>query len=107
METIGNMKLYTHEEVLNMTLGKTGTPERDKYEADVKSFLMGEAIKKARLSKNLTQEQLGEMMGIKRAQVSRIESGKNLTIATITRAFKAMDIEVTFDVEGLGKVALC
>ena len=75
------MKLYTHEEMLDRVLGKSGTPERNEYETQMNSFLMGEAIKKARLSKHLTQEQLGEMMGVKRAQVSRIEKGHNLTFS--------------------------
>lgn len=100
------MKLYTHEEMLDRVLGKNGTPERNEYEAQMNSFLMGEAIKKARLSKHLTQEQLGEMMGVKRAQVSRIEKGHNLTFSTISRAFKAMGIGASFEIAGFGKVAL-
>ena len=35
------------------------------------TFLIGEAIKWAREAKNLTQEQLGELMGVKRAQISK------------------------------------
>lgn len=103
---IGKMKLYTHEEMLDRVLGEKGNPERDNYEARINSFLMGEAIKKARISKNLTQEQLGEMIGVKRAQVSRIEKGHNLTFATIARVFKAMGIAASFDMSGVGKIAL-
>ena len=103
---MANMKIYTHEEMLDRVLGVKGTPERDSYETEMNSFLMGEAIKKARISKNLTQEELGEMMGVKRAQVSRIERGHNLTFSTIARAFKAMGISASFDISGLGKVAL-
>lgn len=40
------MKLYTHEEMLDRVLGKSGTPERNEYETQMNSFLMGEAIKK-------------------------------------------------------------
>ena len=92
--------------MLNKVLGEKGTPERNQYEAELKSFLMGDAIKKARQSCNLTQEQLGERMGIKKAQVSRIEGGKNLTFSTIARAFKAMGIHANFEVKGVGTVAL-
>ncbi len=98
--------LYTHEEMLDRVLGKKGEPLRSQYEADINSFLMGEAIKKARLAKNLTQEQLGEMIGVKRSQVCRLESGKNLTFGTIARVFKAMGISACFDMGGYGKVAL-
>lgn len=100
------MKLYTHEEALDKILGEKGSSERDRYEADINSFLMGEAIKNARLSKNLTQEQLGTMMGVGRSQISRIEKGRNLTFVTMARAFKAMNIPVSLDMAGIGRVAL-
>ena len=99
-------KLYTHEEMLTKVLGDKGTAAREQYENDIQSFLMGEAIKKARQSKNLTQEELGELMGVKKAQVSRIEGGRNLTFSTIIRAFKAMNIAANFEIKGIGKVAL-
>lgn len=100
------MKFYTEDEALDRLLGKKGEPLRNDYEAKMQSFLMGEAIKKARLSKNLTQEQLGELLGVKRAQVCRIEKGQNLTIATISKVFKAMNIPATLDLGIQGKVAL-
>ncbi len=62
---MATMKFYTEEEALNQVLGEKGTPVRDDYEAEMNSFLMGEAIRKARLSKHLTQEQLGEMIGVR------------------------------------------
>jgi len=100
------MKFYTQEEALNMTLGVKGTPERDEYEQKMDAFLIGEAIRQARESKNLTQEQLGAMIGVQRAQVSRIEKGNNLTISTISRVFKAMGISANLELGGIGKVAL-
>ena len=96
MKQVGDMKLYTLEEVKDEIIGKIGTPERDEYEKELEEELLayhiGEAIKQARKEKNLTQEQLGELMGVRRAQISKIESGKNLNFSTIARAFKAMDI---------------
>jgi len=50
------MKFYTEEEILDKHIGKKGTPKRDQFEADLNSSLIGEAIKQARQSKNLTQE---------------------------------------------------
>lgn len=100
------MKFYTEDEALDKVLGKEGTPLREQYASDMNAFLMGEAIKKARLSKNLTQEALGEMIGVKKSQVSRMENGNNLTFATIAKVFKAMGISANFDMVGIGKVAL-
>ena len=101
------MKLYTHEEMLDRGIGVRGTSERGKYEDDVNNFLIGEAIKRTRESKNLTQEQLGQLMGVKRAQISKIESGKSVNFSTIVRAFRAMGVKsANLDLGSLGKVAL-
>lgn len=101
------MKFYTLEEAEDKLIGAKGTPRRDKYEADLDNFLIGEAIKQAREAKHLTQEQLGELMGVKRAQISKIESGKSVTFSTIVRAFKAMGIKSgNLELGSLGKIAL-
>lgn len=86
------MKLYTHDEMMDSVIGKKGTPRRDKLDADLKTFLMGEAIKKAREERHLTQEQLGNLIGVKKSQVSRMERGANLSFSTMARVFKAMRI---------------
>ena len=103
---MNSQKFYSEEEALDKVLGTKGTPLRDKYVAEMNFFLIGEAIRQARQSKNLTQEQLGEMIGVKRAQVSRIENGRNLTLATISKVFKAMEIPAWLHLAGIGKVAL-
>ena len=101
------LKVYTHEEMLDRVIGERGTAAREKYETDNNNFLIGEAIKQAREAKNLTQEQLGELMGVKRAQISKIESGKSISFSTIVRAFKAMGVKTaSLELGSLGKVAL-
>ena len=111
MKQIGNMKLYTFDEMLDKHIGEVGTPERDKFEMDVDTavhaYNIGEAIKKARLEQNLTQEQLGERIGVKRAQISRLERGYSITIPTMRRVFKALGVvTATIDLGIAGKVAL-
>lgn len=105
MKQVGNMKLYSFDEVLDEDLGKAGTPDRDAFEAkvaeEIRDYHIGEAIRQARKKKNLTQEQLGELMGVQRAQISKIESGKNLNFSTIARAFKAMGISANLDFGGV------
>lgn len=100
------IKFYTLDEIKDKHIGKIGTPERDNYEAELQSFLVGEAIKEARKQKNMTQEDLAKRIGVQRAQVSRIESGRNLTLATVSRVFKAMGMKPTLNVAGLGSFAL-
>ena len=111
MEQIGNMKLYSVEEVKDEVLGKIGTPVRDEHERRVEAALhayrIGEAIKKARIEQNLTQEELGERIGVKRAQISRLEKGYSISIPTMSRVFKALGVPTaSIDLGKIGKVAL-
>ncbi len=96
---MAQMITATFEELKNRHLGEIGTPERDIYEAEVReaiqTYHIGEAIKAARKERNMTQSQLAELMGVKKAQVSRIERGDNPTINTITRAFNALGMAVS------------
>lgn len=103
---MGDVKFYTLDEVKDKHIGKVGTSQREKYDADLQSFLVGEAIKKARKSQNMTQQELAVKIGVQRAQVSKIESGKNLTLATVARCFRAMGLEASLSVTGLGSFLL-
>ena len=85
-------------------LGKKGTDKREKYENELKLDLIGEAIKTARKERNLTQEQLGKLVGVQKAQISKIEN--NLTDArfeTILKVFKALNAKINFNVELLNQ----
>lgn len=98
------MKTYTFEEVKDKYLGKEGTAERDAYENELRLDLIGEAIKKARKERKLTQTQLGELIGVKKAQISKIEN--NLTDArfeTILKVFRALNAKINFNVELLNQ----
>lgn len=93
------MKTYTLEEAKDKYIGKKGTAERDAYENELRLDLIGEAIKQARKERKLTQSQLGELIGVKKAQISKIEN--NLTDArfdTIMKVFKALNAKVNFNV---------
>ena len=99
---MGNTKLriYTLEEAKDKHLGKVGTEKRDKYEYELRLDLLGEMIKQARKERHLTQSQLGEMIGVQKSQISRIESNaKNVTLETILRVFRALKAKVNFNVE--------
>jgi len=107
---MGKLKLYTTEELLDRDLGPIGTPERDQFEEqlaeELHAYRVGEAIKLARESQHLTQTQLGERMGVHRAQVCRLESGKSITLNSMMRVFKALGVQVALDMQGIGRVAL-
>ncbi|MFK7971563.1 MAG: helix-turn-helix domain-containing protein [Bacteroidia bacterium] len=93
---------YTFDEAKDQVIGPVGTPERDSYEFELKMTLISDAIKSARKERNLTQSELGEMIGVKKAQISRLEKGaQNVTIATIQKVFQALNARVSFQVEFL------
>ena len=104
------IKLYTTSELLDEDLGPIGTPERDEFERqvaeEIHAYHIGEAIKQAREAKHLTQAELGERMGVKRSQISRLESGKSITLTSMMRVFKALGVQCALDMNGVGRVAL-
>ena len=94
------MKTYKLSETEDLLIGKKGTKVRDDYEFELKTELIGDMIKSVRKSRNLTQEQLGELIGVKKAQISRLENNtKNVTVETIIRVFSAMKAQVNFNVQ--------
>ncbi len=103
MENKG-MKTYSLDEVTDKFIGKKGTPKRDEFENELRLDLIGNAIKQARKERNLTQAQLGELVGVQKAQISKIEN--HLTDArfdTILKVFKALNAKVNFNVELLNQ----
>jgi len=99
------MKLTTLNELKDKHLGKIGTSKRDEYEQELKIELLAEEIKILRLANDLTQDQLGELIGVQRAQISKLENGKsNITIGTLLKVFDALKAKINFSVERIGEV---
>ena len=96
------MKRYTLEQTKDDLIGKIGTPGRDQYEFELKLELIGDMIQQARKQRNMTQQQLGELIGVKKAQISRLENNTgNVTIETILKVFNALEAQVNFNVKML------
>lgn len=94
------MKTYSLEELTDKYLGKKGTKKRDEFENELRLDLLGQTIKKVRLERNLTQEQLGELVGVKKSQISKIENSlTDARFETILKVFKALDAKISFNVE--------
>ena len=112
MKQLGNMKIYSLDEVTNEIIGEQGTIERNEFDNKVEEALnayrVGEAIRKARIQHNLTQEELGEKIGVKRSQICKLENGRcSPTLSTMSRVFRALGIATaTLDLGIGGKVAL-
>jgi HTH-type transcriptional regulator / antitoxin HipB len=98
------MKTYSLEEITDKHIGKRGTAKRETFEQELRLDLLGEAIKQARKERNLTQEELGKLVGVQKSQISKLE--KSLTDArfdTIIKVFKALNAKVNFNVELLSQ----
>ncbi|MEP7197152.1 MAG: helix-turn-helix transcriptional regulator [Saprospiraceae bacterium] len=94
------MKTYSLDDLTDKYIGKKGTPKRDQFEQELRIDLLGQAVKQARLERNLTQEQLGELVGVQKAQISKIEnSATDARFDTILKVFKALKAKVNFTVE--------
>ena len=96
----GALKTYSLEEMLDKHIGRLGTPKREAFENELRLDLLGEAIKQARKERNLTQEQLGLLVGVKKAQISKLENSlTDARFETIIKVFKALNAKVNFKVE--------
>ncbi len=94
------MKTYTLDQVQDKLIGKIGTLDRDKFEYELQMDLIGKAIKDTRIERKLTQEELGKLIGVQKAQISRLESNaSNATIDTLIRVFKALKAKVKLQVD--------
>jgi DNA-binding XRE family transcriptional regulator len=94
------MKSYSLSEMKDKYIGKLGTEEREEYEYELRMDVLGRMIKTARQERNLTQEQLGELVGVQKSQISKLESSTNsATIDTIIKVFKALKADINFNVK--------
>ena len=93
-------KTVSLDTMIDKHIGKVGTERRDAFENELRIDLLGQAIKQARQERNLTQAQLGELVGVQKAQISKIENSiKNARFETILNVFNALGAKVNFSVE--------
>lgn len=94
------IKTYSLTEMKDKYIGKLGTTDRDEYEYELRMDVLGKMIKSARQERNLTQEELGKLVGVQKSQISKLESSANsATIDTILKVFKALKAEINFNVK--------
>ena len=94
------LKQYSLDEITDEIVGKVGTEEREQFEFELKLDLLGDIVKQTRLERHLTQEQLGELIGVKKAQISKIENNiKDVRFSTIMKVFNALKAKIKLSVE--------
>ena len=99
MET-KEIKTYSLAEMKDKYIGEVGTTNRDGYEYELRMDVLGKMIKSARQERHLTQEELGKLVGVQKAQISKLESSANsATIDSVLKVFKALKAEINFNVK--------
>lgn len=96
------LKLVSLAEAEDIIIGKRGTPRRDAYEMQVAAALIGASIKRLRTQRGLTQTELGKLVGVQRAQISKLEkTGTSMTLETAMKLFNALGATITVNIEPL------
>jgi HTH-type transcriptional regulator / antitoxin HipB len=94
------LKTTSLDELIDKHIGEIGTEKRDAFEEELRLDVLGQTIKQIRLEKNMTQAQLGELVGVKKAQISKIENNLNdARFETILKVFRALNAKISFNVE--------
>lgn len=94
------MKTHSLDEVQDELIGKVGMPNRERFEYELQLDMIGKAIKQTRQERHMTQEELGKLIGVQKAQISRLENNaNNVTLDTLLRVFTALKAKVRFQVD--------
>ncbi len=100
------LNLVAFNDLEDELFGAPGTPERTEYEDRVTLELLPKSIREYRLRNHLTQDQLGERLGVQKSQISKLErNSSNVTIDTLRRVFKALNVEVKILLQPLAQQA--
>ncbi|WP_074748310.1 helix-turn-helix domain-containing protein [Myroides marinus] len=95
------MKTYPLDQIIEEQIGAIGTQKRDLFESKIQFELIGSKIKAIRKEKRLTQTQLGELVGVQKAQISKIENNtSNVKITTLLKVLNALGSKLTWEIKG-------
>jgi HTH-type transcriptional regulator / antitoxin HipB len=60
------LKTVSLDDMQDKHIGKLGTEQREHFENELRIDLLGQAVKEARHARNLTQAQLGVLVGVQK-----------------------------------------
>lgn len=95
------METKSWKTIKDEVYGEKGTPRRDQLDREVEGLKIGLMLRQAREQKQLTQQQLGELVDKQRTYISRVENdGSNLTLKTLYEIVeKGLGGKVTISIE--------
>ena len=89
------LQLIAFNDAEDELFGAPGTTERTEYEDRVTLELLPQSIRAYRLRNHLTQDELGQRLGVQKSQLSKLErNSSNVTLDTLRRVFKALNVDV-------------
>lgn len=87
------------DELIDVEYGPKGTEKRNIFDAETKEFCIAQTLREERIRAGLTQQQLADLMGTKKAYISRVETGKqNLNLTTVFRLFNCLGKKVAISI---------
>lgn len=90
-EKIRNTKNF--DELLDIKYGKIGIEKRDEFEEKAQYFVISEMLKEARKEAKMTQEQLAEKVGTKKATFLDLKTGNAIFNFQHFTEFLNLDLE--------------
>lgn len=94
------IKTTSLETLIDKHIGKRGSSSREDFEDELRAELLAKRIKDLRLAKKLTQEQLGQLVGVQKAQISKIENNfTSVRLDTLLKVFQALGARLHFRIE--------
>ena len=69
-----NNDIKTWSEIKDKVYGKKGTVRREQLDREFETFKIGLLLRQARVSKNMTQDELAKVIDKKRTYISRVEN---------------------------------
>lgn len=91
-----NGKKYPRMDKVEVLANYFGVSKSDLIEENINSTVnIGEKIKSARLSKGMTQEELGKILGVQKSAVAKYENGRvvNIKFLTLKKIFEVLEIK--------------
>ena len=94
-------ELKTGSQHLTEKYGEKGTPSREEFEAKAKAWYFAEILCDERKRQKLTQQQLGERIGMKREYISALEQGQtDMQLSTFMLIANALGLRFSLRLNG-------
>jgi HTH-type transcriptional regulator/antitoxin HipB len=106
-DTLGNsgpakspIRVTKYRDLKDKYVGAPGTTEREQFEFELSLELIPLKIKEYRKQQNLTQSELGALIGVQKTQISKLETNAvNVTLDTLLKVFGALHTKIKLSFE--------